>query len=88
MAESSPRLWTDDQVASLNAFQQSGYLHPFTCGSGQRTDAKHLDGEGLLVATPHGWICPYCDYTQTSCFAWMANWEWQQFNPFATKGKE
>ena len=56
--------WTQSQVDALNAFQIRRQLHPFTCGSGNRTDAAHLDGEGLLVATPNGWICPYCDYRQ------------------------
>jgi hypothetical protein len=39
-------------------------MHPFTCGSGNRIDAAHLDREGVLFATPNGWICPYCDYRQ------------------------
>ena len=56
--------WTDEQVAALNRFQQSGEFHPFTCGSGNRTDEKHLDGEGVLVATRNGWVCPWCDYRQ------------------------
>ena len=56
--------FTPDQVAALNRFQHSGLGHPFTCGSGRRTDATHLDREGVLVATEAGWKCPYCDYTQ------------------------
>jgi hypothetical protein len=56
--------WTPEQVAALNRFQQGRWMHPFTCGSSRRTDADHKDGEGLLVATEKGWICPFCDYTQ------------------------
>ena len=56
--------WTQEQVAALNRYQQGRWMHPFTCGSGNRTDAAHLDGEGILVATLDGWICPYCDYRQ------------------------
>jgi hypothetical protein len=55
---------TQEQLDALNAFQHSGRFHPFTCG-GNRTDEKHLDGEGILEATPDGWKCPYCDYTQS-----------------------
>jgi hypothetical protein len=55
--------WTKEQVDSLNALQKSGIVHPYTCG-GNRTDENHLDGEGVLVATENGWMCPYCDYRQ------------------------
>jgi hypothetical protein len=70
--------FTVDEVASLNAYQQSGAFHPFTCGSGNRTDTRHLDGEGLLVASTDGWRCPFCDYTQDWCHEWMADWSWRK----------
>ena len=60
--------FTQEQVEALNRFQQSGHVHPYTCGSGRRTDADHLDGEGVLVATTEGWKCPYCDYRQDWAF--------------------
>lgn len=60
------------QVAELNAYQKRGDVHPFTCGSGNRTDEKHLDGEGVLVATESGWMCPYCDYKQGWAHDFMA----------------
>lgn len=50
-------------VRRLNAWQRSTLLHPFTCGR-DRTDERHLDGEGVLIATEAGWICPFCDYEQ------------------------
>lgn len=56
--------WTPEEVARLNEWQRDGWGHPYTCGSGRRTDKDHLDGEGVLVATPDGWVCPYCDYRQ------------------------
>ncbi len=62
--------WTAEQVAALNAFQHSSRYHPFTCG-GNRTDEKHLDREGVLIATPQGWICPYCEFKQDWCFDFM-----------------
>jgi hypothetical protein len=63
--------WSKDQVAALNRYQREGWMHPFTCGSGNRTDEHHLDGEGKLVATKDGWICPYCPYTQDWAFDFM-----------------
>lgn len=56
--------WSEIQVKRLNDWQLNENVHPFTCGSGKRRDASHLDGEGVLVATRNGWICPYCPYTQ------------------------
>jgi hypothetical protein len=55
--------WTPEQVKALNEYQEGGWMHPFTCGGNNR-DANHLDGEGILVATVYGWVCPYCDYEQ------------------------
>ena len=56
--------WTDEQVEALNRYQQERWFHPFTCASGNRTDAAHTDGEGILRATNNGWECPFCDYRQ------------------------
>lgn len=55
---------TQEQIDALNRQQRDRQFHPYTCGSGRRTDALHLDGEGVLVATAEGWMCPYCDYRQ------------------------
>lgn len=65
--------FTPEQVDALNLFQNDGWHHPFTCGSGNRADAAHLDGEGVLVATAQGWKCPYCDYTQDWAHGFMAS---------------
>lgn len=56
--------FTPEQVVALNRFQRDGRFHPFTCGSGRRTDSAHLDGNGILVASEQGWHCPYCEYVQ------------------------
>lgn len=52
--------WTDEQVRALNAFQERGRFHPFTCG------AEHHRSSPVLTATPDGWRCPdpECSYTQ------------------------
>jgi hypothetical protein len=47
-------------------------FHPLTCAN--RGDGQHgrEGGDlGLLVATPDGWICPHCGYTQTLTYAPM-----------------
>lgn len=69
-------VFTADEVESLNAYQKSHTFHPFTCG-GNRTNDKHLDGEGLLVATEDGWMCSYCGYAQFWAHDWMKNWAWK-----------
>lgn len=69
--------FTQEMVDSFNAFQESGCFHPFTCG-GNRTDEKHLDGEGRLEATLAGLRCPYCDYKQNWAWAWMLDWSWSR----------
>lgn len=60
-------IFTPQQVINLNTYQATAMFHPFTCG-GDRTGESHGgqagDG-GILVATVRGWICPFCDYTQT-----------------------
>jgi hypothetical protein len=66
--------WTPGQVESLNAFQQAGTMHPFTCGS----DAcPAVGGRAVLTAREYGWVCLGCDYTQSWAHAWMTDWSWQ-----------
>lgn len=72
--------FTDSQVQSLNLYQISGVMHPFTCGRCRDHLGTDVDGhhaERILVATLAGWICPTCDYTQNWAWDWMANWAWE-----------
>lgn len=69
-------VFTPDEVASLNEYQNCGIFHPFTCGSDVR--AEHEDGEGILIATESGWMCPYCDFRQSYAPAWMRDWSWRR----------
>lgn len=62
--------FTDDQVASINAFQQSGLMHEFTCTT------RHQAGSALF-ATREGMRCPGCDYLQTWVHTYMANGDWK-----------
>lgn len=73
MSEHIVAPWTRKQVAALNEFQQSGLMHPFTCG--QRDEHPH--NAGLLVATRAGWRCPAygCRYEQDWAHAFMADRE-------------
>lgn len=73
--------FSEDQVLSLNEFQQSNFVHPFTCGSGHRTDEAHGEERGRLLATTAGWVCPPCGYTQDWAHDWMANWDWKVLVP-------
>jgi hypothetical protein len=58
--------FTKEEVDNLNRFQRSGMFHPFTC---DRASPKcETKGEprrdGVLLATPDGWICPCGEYKQ------------------------
>jgi hypothetical protein len=64
--------WTDDQVASLNAYQESEKNHPFT---GNR---KPDGSETILIATPNGLVEEEGGpIVQTWAHSWAVNWEWQ-----------
>ncbi len=62
--------WTQDQVDALNRHQNDDNFHPMTCGGDRHDDAhrkrasEHDEEHGQLLATPDGWICPACGYTQ------------------------
>jgi hypothetical protein len=62
--------WTDDEVESLNQYQRSGVMHPFTCGRSHSS----------LIATNDGWICPNCEYTQDWCHEFMCYPDWKMEN--------
>lgn len=62
--------WTEDQVNSLNGFQNAGIFHPYTCGKCRRD----------LIATKDGWICECGEYTQDWALTFMSNWEWKKMD--------
>lgn len=65
--------WTEDQVASLNAYQASGAGHPFTGERGPNGE------ETVLIATSEGWIERLGGpVVQAWAHAFMANWEWKK----------
>ena len=72
--------WTDDQVDSLNAYQNAGYVHPFTYGEGE----EKVD----LIATRDGWIAKKGGHVvQTWAHEFMANWSWRMPEMEALRGK-
>lgn len=71
--------WTADQVASLQAFQTAGSMHPFT---GENSKGEKVD----LIPTEAGWIAEEGGaVVQDWCHYWMENWSWVggwlQFRP-------
>jgi hypothetical protein len=58
MSEIEATIWTDEEVARLNAYQERGYMHPFTCPGHADCPSRNLK------ATPEGWVCACGDYTQ------------------------
>lgn len=67
--------WTQGQVNALNAYQLRNDRHPFTCANQGRQDhaVSALAGQHtVLIATPEGWVCPACDYTQDWAHDFMA----------------
>lgn len=51
--------WSPEQVKALNRFQEAGFVHPFTCPNNHGSQ-----DERVLKATPNGWVCLRCGYTQ------------------------
>lgn len=68
--------WLKEQVDGLNRWQRAGYVHEFTCPN--RSQPDH--GATPLLATTAGWICPFCNYTQTWAHDFM--FEAPPPNPF------
>lgn len=67
MTEITEAPWTEDQVRRLNLWQQAGNVHPFTCGR----DHGATQEDRVLTATPEGWRCGGCSYTQDWAFEFM-----------------
>lgn len=69
--------FTQDQVASLDGYQESPLFDPFMCGDESCRSMYHVP----LIAFPGtGWQCaiPDCSYTLDWCYSWMADWSWKR----------
>jgi hypothetical protein len=53
--------WNEYDVQTLNLFQSSAILHPYTCGDEL---CRRSTMAAPLVAHPDGWRCQHCSYTQ------------------------
>ena len=73
MIRSAP--FSDAQVESINGFQRSGVMHPFTCP----VDDPVHSVDSHLVATPAGMHCPAdgCEYRQDWVHEFMADGQWR-----------
>lgn len=65
--------FTPEQVESINGFQESGVMHPFTCPCD--VHEEHV----TLVATEPGMACPSdgCRYRQSWVHRFMADGSWR-----------
>ena len=60
--EENKKIWTREDVEDKQAMQDNPRMHGYTCvNQGDKNHASHTQ----LVPTVRGWICQYCDYTQT-----------------------
>jgi predicted RNA-binding Zn-ribbon protein involved in translation (DUF1610 family) len=60
--------FNEAQVDSLNAYQQSGVGHPYTCTCG-----NHIS----MTATKDGLVCPVCGRVQIRVHAFTADGSWK-----------
>ncbi len=65
--------FTQEQVETLNEFQQMGMMHPFTCMGIRCKNRLEQKDEGLLKATTERWVCPCGEYTQKWAHGFMAD---------------
>lgn len=72
-------VFTEFEVLSLNAYQEAGHCHPFTCPQEHHLLSGELFEEpACLYATPEGWVCwwPSCEYEQGWAHDFMKDWSW------------
>jgi len=72
--------FTDDQVASLNAHQESGHLPPYTCEAPFCHDRDVIGESFPLAADRDGLHCIGgfgCTYTLTWAYSRTTDWSWR-----------
>ena len=71
MFEKSFAPFTDNEVESLNQFQNCGFMHPFTSENSE-----------ILIATKDGWVEKEGGpVVQNWAHKWMTNWVWKDLIP-------
>lgn len=75
--------FTPEQVESLNGYQKSRVMHPFTCPQHGDEDVV-TEVKLFATGTSRGWVCPAlgCDYTQNWAHDFMANGLWRSMADF------
>lgn len=68
--------FSNEQVKSLNDYQQERIFHPFTCDRKSpecetKTNPDDILAEGVLIATTEGWVCPCGKYKQNWAHSFM-----------------
>lgn len=67
--------WTEDEVASLRAYQTASFVHPFTGTRGPNGE------ETILIPTPEGWVeRDGGPVVQTWAHDFMVNWAWKSLD--------
>lgn len=59
--------FSEEEVENLNNFQMNSNFHPFTCcsaGTKENCERRNGTGDGTLIASEDGWICPCGEYKQ------------------------
>ena len=58
--------FTEKQTEALEEFQKNGIFHPYKCMSNESDVEceKSIGGEGILIVTSDGMICPCGRYKQ------------------------
>ena len=63
--DNSKGMWSDEKVNQLNEGQKDTSRHPYTCDrSSVSCQVRVNDGDGVLIATNGGWVCPCGNYRQ------------------------
>ncbi len=56
---------TEERVKLLNNRQKNGFVHPYTCNRDKLDcEVRSQKGDGILIATADGWVCPCGQYKQ------------------------
>lgn len=63
--DNSKGLWSDEKVDLLKYRQEKAEFHPYTCDrSSVNCQVKFNEGDGVLIPTNEGWVCPCGNYRQ------------------------
>lgn len=61
------------QVLNLKAWQKLNIFHEFTCCSHDGCNRLEQQGQGVLIPSEKGWVCPCGKYEQNWAHDFMAN---------------